>query len=53
VVQESLIFTMVLDLLLLQFVLGRGYFCSKLTGVVLELKSLNSFILFCVHTRNT
>jgi len=28
-----MIFTMVLDLFLLQFVLGRGYLWSKLTGV--------------------
>jgi len=33
VVQESLLFTMVLDIFLLQFVLGRGYFWSRLTGL--------------------
>ena len=31
VVQESLIYTMVLALFMLHFVLGRGYFWSKLT----------------------
>jgi len=33
-VQESLIFTMELNLFLSQFVLGRGYFWSRLSGVL-------------------
>jgi len=37
VVQESLIFTIVLDLFLLQFVLGRGYFWSRMTSYTFNL----------------